>query len=182
MLPIVAALANAGLSILGNAVLAKGKQVVEEKLGVDLEDALKTDEGKAKLTELQFKHEEELTRLALQARELDLRATELDNKNTADARSANAAIAVSDQAPWYQKALLPAMAVLMALGFFACFAALLSLSIMNIHLDDNSRDVLIYAFGVLSAGFMAVMNFLFGSSAGSRDAQAAVVSVAKGKS
>lgn len=178
---IAASLAKEGLGLLGNAVLAKGKEVIEEKIGVNIEDALKTEEGKIKLLEAQTKHEQMLNDFVLAKREQELREVELDNKNTADARSSNAAIATSDHAPWYQKALLPAMAILMALGFFGCFGALLSLSIMNIHLDDNSRDVLIYAFGVLSAGFMAVMNFLFGSSAGSREAQAAVASVAKGR-
>lgn len=182
MLPIIAALANAGLSLIGNAVLAKGKEVVEEKLGVSLEDSVKTTEGKAKLLELQFKHEEALQQFVIAQREQDLRQVELDNKNTSDARGANATITISDHAPWYQKALLPLMAVLMAVGFFACMAALIYLSAMNIHLDDNSRDVLVYAFGVLSAGFMSVMNFLFGSSAGSRDAQTAVANIAKGKS
>lgn len=182
MLPIIAALAQAGLSLIGNAVLAKGKEVVEEKLGVSLEDSVKTAEGKAKLLELQFKHEEALQQFVVAQREQDLREVELDNKNTSDARGANATIATSDHAPWYQKALLPGLAVLITLGFFASLGALISLSVLNVHLDDNSRDVLIYAFGVLSAGFMAVMNFVFGSSAGSRDAQAAVANIARGKS
>lgn len=182
MIPILAALAEAGLGLIGNAVLAKGKEVVEEKLGVSLEDSVKTADGKARLLELQFKHEESLQQIVVAQREQDLRRVELDNKNTSDARTANTAIATSDHAPWYQKALMPVMAVLMAVGFFACLGALMYLSAMGIKLDDNSRDVLVYAFGVLSAGFMAVMNFLFGSSAGSRDAQAAVASVARGRS
>mgnify|MGYP003467670454 CR=1 FL=1 len=175
-------LASSGLSLIGNAVLAKGKEVVEQKLGVDLESAMSTEQGRIRLQQLQAEREAELHDFVLAQREQELRHVELDNKNTADARTANTTVATSDHAPWYQKALMPVMAVLMAVGFFACLGALMYLSAMGIKLDDNSRDVLVYAFGVLSAGFMAVMSFLFGSSAGSRDAQAAVASVARGKS
>ncbi len=38
MVPLVAALLQQGLSILGGAVLAKGKEAVEEKLGIKLPD------------------------------------------------------------------------------------------------------------------------------------------------
>lgn len=38
MIPIVAAMMEAGLGMLGNAVLAKGKEVVEDKLGIKLPD------------------------------------------------------------------------------------------------------------------------------------------------
>lgn len=38
MTPLLAALASKGLDLIGNAILAKGKEVVEERLGVKLPD------------------------------------------------------------------------------------------------------------------------------------------------
>ena len=79
-------------------------------------------------------------------------------------------------------ALLPSLAFLITMGFFGSLAALFWLSAINVKLDDNSRDVLIYAFGMLSAAFSSVVNFVFGSSQGGRAAQAVIAEAAsKGK-
>ena len=69
MLPIVAALAEKGLSLLADAVMAKGQQVVEEKLGVKLEHA-KPEE----LRRLEIEHEEFLVTAAIDQKKLDLEA------------------------------------------------------------------------------------------------------------
>lgn len=57
MIPVVAALIEQGLSILGSAVLAKGQQVVEDKLGVKLPAAM-TPEQAVELKKLEYQHEE----------------------------------------------------------------------------------------------------------------------------
>lgn len=71
MLPIVTQLLASGLGILGNAVLAKGKEVVEDKLGVKLPDAL-TGEEAIKLKQLEFQHEEWLLNQDIKRLELEL--------------------------------------------------------------------------------------------------------------
>lgn len=166
MAPIIASLIQWGLPLIAGAAATKGEEFIKEKLGVDIGAMLNTEDGRIKLKELEMKHQEFLINAAQQTEERNLKLyqTEVDDRKSA--REATAIIATGD-APWYQKMLMPAMAILVTLGFFACLGALFYLSAKGIKLDDNSRDVLIYAFGVLSAGFMAIMNFLFGSSSGS---------------
>jgi hypothetical protein len=74
MIPIVASLlgtlAENGLGLLSSAIQAKGKQVVEEKLGVKISDAPGPEEV-AKLRQLQFDHEENLLELGIEKARLE---------------------------------------------------------------------------------------------------------------
>ena len=69
MIPIVASLlgtlAQNGLGLLSSAIQAKGKQVVEDALGVKISDN-PTDAEVAKLRQLQFDHEERLLELGIE--------------------------------------------------------------------------------------------------------------------
>lgn len=181
MAPIVAALLKFGFSALAPAVLARGQEVIQEKLGVDIGAALGTEEGRIKLKQLEMEHEQFLITAAQAADARELEYFREEVKDRSSAREENAKIATAENAPWYQKALMPAMAVMVTAGFFGCLGALFWLSGHNIKLDDNSRDVLIYAFGVLSAGFMAIMNYLFGSSHSSQSKDGVLASIVKGK-
>lgn len=77
MIPIIAALMESGMSLLGNAVLAKGKEVVEEKLGVKLGDSI-TPEQALTLKQLEYQHEEWLITASQQnlVQELDFQKTQ----------------------------------------------------------------------------------------------------------
>ena len=66
MAPLIAALLQNGLGLLGNAVLAKGKQWVEEKTGLDLEQAIKTPDGLTSLRQAEMAHEEVLLTLRVE--------------------------------------------------------------------------------------------------------------------
>lgn len=63
MLPIVATLLSNGLNLLGNAVLAKGKDWVSEKTGIDLSKPELTSADFTALRQAEMEHEEELIRL-----------------------------------------------------------------------------------------------------------------------
>ncbi len=73
---ILAPLVKNGLTMIGNAVLAKGKDWVEEKTGVKLSPNL-TPEQVVALKQAEMEHEEELLRLQMEARKLDLSELEL---------------------------------------------------------------------------------------------------------
>jgi len=75
---LAAALLEKGLGLLGNAVLAKGKDVIEEKLGIDLESATQTPEGLQKLRQLEIDHEQYLLDHAIKKAELELKDKALD--------------------------------------------------------------------------------------------------------
>jgi len=76
MLPIVALLAERGLSMLGNAILAKGKEKVEQIIGTKIPDTAAglTPEMTAKLKELEMQHEERLLELEIEQRKNELEA------------------------------------------------------------------------------------------------------------
>lgn len=79
MIPIVASLlttlAENGLGLLSSAIQAKGKEVVENTLGVKIPDA-PTPEDVAKLRQLQYDHEERLIQLGIQKAELEQKELE----------------------------------------------------------------------------------------------------------
>ena len=76
MVPIVAALLQQGLGLLGNAILAKGKDVVEKKLGVTIpDDPMQLTSPKlVELKQAEMKHEEVLRELAIRQQENEIKA------------------------------------------------------------------------------------------------------------
>jgi len=74
MIPIVASLlgtlAQNGLGLLSSAIQAKGKEVVENALGVKISDN-PTDAEVAKLRQLQYDHEERLLELGIEKARLE---------------------------------------------------------------------------------------------------------------
>jgi len=80
MIPIVASLlgtlAQNGLGLLSSAIQAKGKEVVENTLGVKIPDA-PTPEDVSKLRQLQFEHEERLLELGIEKAKMELAELQL---------------------------------------------------------------------------------------------------------
>ena len=74
MIPIAAALlstlAESGLGLLSSAIQAKGKQVVENTLGVKIPDSPNAEDV-AKLRQLQYEHEEHLLELGIEKARLE---------------------------------------------------------------------------------------------------------------
>jgi hypothetical protein len=103
MPPFLLALLGQGLGILGNAVIAKGKDVIEEKLGINIEESLQTAEGKQKLLQLQIDHEEFLVNSVLENRKLDLLEFQAQVADVSNARDTNAKIQESPNASWMAK-------------------------------------------------------------------------------
>ena len=80
MIPIIgmllSTLAQNGLGLLSSAIQAKGKEVVENTLGVKIPDN-PTPEDVEKLRELQFHHEERLIELGIEKAKLEMAEMEL---------------------------------------------------------------------------------------------------------
>jgi hypothetical protein len=89
MIPIVGALlgtlAENGLGLLASAIQAKGKQVVEDKLGIKISDNPSPEEV-GKLRQLQFDHEERLLELGIEKARQDLEAFKEEVKDRDSAR------------------------------------------------------------------------------------------------
>ena len=87
---LLAPLLSQGLSLIGNAVLAKGKDWVEEKTGVKLDQPLSAEDT-LKLRQYEMDHEEELLRLRIEEKKLGIdelqvmvQAMNSENNNVTD--------------------------------------------------------------------------------------------------
>lgn len=117
MLPLLLqTLLSNGLGLIGNAVLAKGKDVIEKELGVDLEKEVQTPEGMQKLAQLQNEKEETLLKYALENRKLDLEETKMYVGDVANARDTNVKIQESPNASWIAKNCIYCVALLVVVG------------------------------------------------------------------
>ncbi|MGI9158918.1 MAG: hypothetical protein ACR2K1_04115 [Saprospiraceae bacterium] len=156
MIPVVATLLKNGLSLLGNAVLAKGQDWVEKKTGVKLAPDM-TPEQLAALKQAELAHEEELLKIQLEN-------SKLAYADTADARSREVKIATAPEAPLLTKIITPALALIVILLTFSLFAVVM---FNQSPVEPSRKDVLIYVLGVLSAVSTQVASYYFGSSASS---------------
>jgi hypothetical protein len=123
MIPILASLlgslAENGLGLLSSAIQAKGKEVVENTLGVKIPDA-PTPEDVSKLRELQFAHEEKLLELGIEKAKMELAemqmfadAAKADAQNVTDRWTADMA---SDS--WLSKNIRPMSLIAIFCGYF----------------------------------------------------------------
>jgi hypothetical protein len=123
MIPIVASLlgtlAQNGLGLLSSAIQAKGKEVVENTLGVKIPDS-PTPEDVSKLRQFQFEHEEKLLELGIEKAKLELEemkvltsAAQNDADNITDRWNADMS---SDS--WLSKNIRPMSLIAIFLGYF----------------------------------------------------------------
>ena len=163
--PLLKPLLANGLSLVANAVLAKGKKVVEDKLGVELKPDMSAEEI-IRLKAAEMEHEEELLRLRIEENKLDLAELDLRLKDVDSARDRETAIATSDKAPLINKIVTPILALSILLLTFTLFGIVL---FDNNPVESSRKDILIYILGVLSAISTQIVSYYFGSSQGSKD-------------
>ena len=165
MIPlIVAALAKAGLGLLGNAVLAKGKEVVEQKLGINLDEMLGTPEGRIALKKIEAEREAELHEFVLAQRDQELKADALAYADTASARDMNNRVNESANAAWLSKNIAGILALTVVLGGGAMLAW------------SPNADVRTAVVGLMTV----VLGFYFGSSVGNKRKDEAIARIAEG--
>ena len=165
MMPIIQTLISNGLGLVANALVAKGKDWVEQKTGVKLQPDMPPEEM-AKLQMAQMEHEEELMRLKIEENKLGLQELDMRIKDVGSARDREVEIATSKDAPLLNKIVTP----LLALGIlFLTFTLFGFVMFDDSPVDSSRKDVLIYILGVLSAISTQIVSYYFGSSQGSKD-------------
>jgi hypothetical protein len=112
-------LAQNGLGLLSSAIQAKGKEVVENTLGVKISDN-PTPEDVSKLRQLQFEHEEKLLELGIEKAKLELEemkvlatAAQNDADNITDRWQAD-----MNSDSWLSKNIRPMSLIAIFLGYF----------------------------------------------------------------
>jgi len=154
-----------GLNLVANAVMAKGKDYVEKKLGVSLKPDM-SPEDLVKVQIAQMEHEEELLKLRLEEDKLGLVELELRLKDTDSARDREVQISTSDKAPLLNKIVTPVLALSILLLTFVLFGVVM---FNDTPIEASRKDILIYILGVLSAIASQIVSYYFGSSAGSKE-------------
>ena len=141
---LIAPLLAQGLNLIANAALSKGKEWVEEKTGVNLDQPLSAEDT-LKLRQYEMDHEEELLRLRVEDKRLDL-------ADVQSAREMNTRINESANATWLSKN-VPAILALtvVTVGFL----------LLGTTKDADVRTAVV---GLMTL----VLGFYFGSTSSSR--------------
>jgi hypothetical protein len=169
LLPLV----SQGLSLLGNAALAKGKEWVEQKTGVSLDQPL-SQEDVVKLRQFELEHEEELQRLRLEDKRLDLEELKVHAANTQGARQMNQESMKSEDP------IVRRFIYFYALFWSVCSAVYIGFITFGEIPKDNVRfadTILGFLLGTIVA---TIINFFYGSSKGSQDKTAALTKELEG--
>jgi len=114
---ILAPLLANGLNLVANAVMAKGKDYVEKKLGVELKPDM-SPEDLARVQIAQMEHEEELLRIRMEEKKLDIEAFKAEAKAVTTRWTADMS---SDS--WLSKNIRPLTLIALLFGYFM-FAAM----------------------------------------------------------
>lgn len=138
MIPIIggllATLANSGLSLLSGAIQSKGKEFVENKLGVKIPEN-PTNEDIFKLKQLELEHEETLLELAIEKQKTELaliqELAEVE-KNETDNISKRWEVDMASDS-WLSKNIRP-LGLCFVLG---CLLVLIILSAFHVKVDDG---------------------------------------------
>ncbi|MFA4871348.1 MAG: hypothetical protein WC623_24330 [Pedobacter sp.] len=150
MIPIVGALLKSGLGLVAKAVLAKGKDFVALKTGVNLDEETLSDESILKLREFEATHAEELLKLQIE--------------DTKSAREKEVALATSAETPLLNKLIAPILALGTIVLAFGLFYAM-----MFLNMGANNEKIALYLLGVLSSITIQIYGYYFGSSSGSAE-------------
>lgn len=154
---LIAPLLSQGLSLISNAVLAKGKEWVEEKTGVNLDQPLSAEDT-IKLRQYEMDHEEELLRLRVEDKRLDL-------ADVQSARDMNTRINESANATWLSKNVPAILAlVVIVVGFL----------LLGTTKDADVRTAVV---GLMTL----VLGFYFGSTSSSRAKDEVIRSLSGGQ-
>ncbi len=153
--PLIQSLMKNGISALAGAVANKGKEYVEEKLGVKIPEEI-DEKAALELKQLEFDHAEELERLALENRKLDLEELKAGYADTDSARSLGQKLSESQY--WLNGNIVPILALLTILS-----------GMLMLWFSTNS-EVRMAAVSFV----MMPLGYYFGSSSGSKAKQAVI--------
>lgn len=180
--PFVKDLFANGLSMLGNAVMSKGKAAVEEKLGVKLPDEQKplSPEQLVQMRQLQFDHEETLlelgiekAKLALEERKLDTEDLKTEVTDRTDARKRDSILLSLGQHN-YRADMMFVLAVVV-------ICVLVWMIWKDPEVNEFMKGIVTLVLGRFLGYLDAVYNFEFGTTRGSRSKDATIESLTKGE-
>ncbi len=171
--PLIQSLMSSGLDILASAVANKGKEYVEEKLGVTLEPVISPEKA-MELKELEFRHEELLQQMALEGRKLDLEELKAGLADLSDSRGMQKAALAQDDL--FSKRFIYWFAMAWC-GFAAVY--IMAITLMTIPKDSVRFADTILGF-LLGTVVSQIIAFFFGSSLRSSNKDRVIEALSRG--
>lgn len=164
MLPaILQPLIAGGLNLIGNAVLAKGKEWVKEKTGIDVDKASLSQEEMLKLQQYEMDHEEELLKIKIEDNRISADLEKAYLKDKQDARAMN--IVTSQSEDKFVRRFIYYLAIFWSV----CAATYIGFITFGYIPEENVRfadTILGFLLGTVIA---SILGFFYGSSKGSHD-------------
>ena len=163
-----------GLSLVGNAIMAKGKDWLQEKTGVDVSKASLSDEDFLKLKQFEMEHQEELIRLR---QEDDRLSVEVEKAYLADTQSARQMqTAALNQSDLFSKRFIYHFAM-----FWAVAAAIYIGFITFAHIPEANIRFADTILGFLLGTIVSqIISFFYGSSSSSQSKDELIKTVVEG--
>ena len=159
--PLLTTLAANGMNLLSNAIQAKGKEFIEEKIGMKIPDNPSPEEL-AKLKIAEMGHEEVLLELGIKRFELEIEQTRVENENTDSARKMNASIQISAEASAVAKIAPYVLDFIIIISTIVLVGMLVYKAI-----PESNKELAYLALGSLLTMCGTILNFHRGSSASS---------------
>lgn len=162
MIPaLLAPLLSQGLSLIGNAVMAKGKEWVEDKTGVKLDGTPLSEADTLKLKQYEMDHEEELMRLRIEDNKIDLEGFKVEVADRSSARERDAVMVKAGVHNW--RADLMVLAAAVAVGF------LVYMVWVDSNLNEYVKGIVTLVLGRFLGYLDNIYSFEFGTTRGSKD-------------
>jgi len=175
MIPaLIAPLIANGLSLIGNAVLAKGKDYIEQKTGIKIEPDI-SQENVLKLKQYEMEHEEELLKLQIENNKIDFDLYKLEVEDKSSARDRDTRVNESANASWIAKNITGLLAVAVIGLSFVLFYMVIYTSI-----PADKKDIVIYILGVLSGAVTQILSYFYGSSKSSANKDSTLAEAIRG--
>jgi hypothetical protein len=173
--PLLAKLAENGLDMIGNAIMAKGKEVVEEKLGVKIPDdpAKLTPELMQQLQIRQMEHQEFLIDAGIRQRDQEIREYEVQVDDTKSARDRDMVMMQAGYRNSRANAMLG--------GAGLAVVVILFVVVWNSPMDDFEKSILTLILGRMLGYIDQGFNFEFGTTRSSAKKDETIGKLSEGK-
>ncbi len=159
---VIAPLLAHGLNLLGNAALVKGREWIEEKTGVKLEEGRQpTSSELAQLRQWEMEHEEELIRLRIQDNRIGLEYFKAEVQDRDSARGRDVEF-IKRGVKNHRADMMFALAVLM-------IAALVYIVWQDQGINEYVKGIFTLVLGRFLGYLDNIYNFEFGTTRGSKD-------------
>lgn len=157
---LLAPLLAQGLNLIGNAVMAKGKEWVEEKTGVKIQPNM-SDEDMLRLRQYEMDHEEELMRLRIEESKVDLETFKEEVKDRESARDRDSMFVRMGRHNWRAD-------IMVALAALAV-AWLVWMVWKQPDLNEYVKGIVTLVLGRFLGYLDNIYSFEFGTTRGSKD-------------